>query len=209
MPDLLQGLCQRSAILAISACIAVIALSAATWKQLGYWKDDLSLYRHTLDVTSHNYIILNNLGIALADRGDVEAAIQAYDEALRIWPKSATAHVNLGAALANQGKFGEAVNHYSEALRLKPGYTLARINWSKALNNRGVAWAQQGRLDEAIGYFKDALRIDPDSIDGHFNLGITLARLNRVDEAVEQFVSVLRLAPDSAEARNWLKKLGR
>jgi tetratricopeptide (TPR) repeat protein len=209
VPDLLRSLRYRSTILVILSCVVVSALAATTWRQLRYWKDNLSLYRHTLDVTTNNYIILNNLGIALAERGDAGAAIRAYQEALRIWPKSATAHVNLGAALAGQGKFEEAISHYGEALRLKPNYVLARINWSKALNNTGVAMAQQGRIDEAINYFNQALRIDPESVDGHFNLGITLARLNRIDEAAEQFTHVLRLTPDSAEARNWLKRLGR
>jgi tetratricopeptide (TPR) repeat protein len=209
VPDLLRSLRYRSTILVILSCVVIFALTLSTWRQLGYWKDNISLYRHTLAVTNNNYIILNNLGIALAERGELEAAIHAYQEALRIWPKSATAHVNLGAALAGQGKFEEAISHYSEALRLKPDYALARINWSKALNNMGVAMAQHERMDEAINYFNQALRIDPESVDGHFNLGITLARLNRVDEAAEQFALVLRLTPDSAEARTWLKRLGR
>ena len=209
MPDLLRSLRYRQAILVILSCVVVSSLAVTTWRQLRYWEDNISLYRHTLDVTTNNYVILNNLGIALADRGQVGAAIQAYQEALRIWPKSVTAHVNLGAALAGQGKIEEAISHYSEALRLKPDYALARINWSKALNNMGVALAQQGKLAEAINHFNQALLIDPESVDGHFNLGITLARLNRVDEAAEQFAQVLKLTPGSAEARNWLKRLGR
>ena len=209
IPDLLRGVRQRSAILAILSILVLSALGLNTRRQLGYWRDDISLYRHTLSVTSNNYIILNNLGIALAGRGDAAAAIQAYQEALRIWPRSVTAHVNLGAALADQGKLDEAIRHYQEALRLKPDDTLARTNWSKTLNNRGVELAQQGRMDEAIHYFNEALRIDPEFADGHFNLGITLARLNRVDEAAAQFAYVLRLTPDSAEARNWLRRLGR
>jgi tetratricopeptide (TPR) repeat protein len=209
IPDLLRSLRYHPAILVIFPSIVVAALAATTWRQLDHWKDNISLYQHTLGVTANNYIILNNLGIALAERGDTNAAIRAYQEALRIWPRSATAHVNLGAALANQGKFQEAISHYTEALRLKPDDALARINWSKALNNTGVAMAQQGKMDEAVNYFNEALRLDPQSLDGHFNLGITLACLNRVDEAAEQFAHVLRLTPGSAEARNWLKKLGR
>jgi protein O-mannosyl-transferase len=209
VPDLLRGLRYRSAILVTLSCVVIFALALTTWRQLGYWKDNISLYRHTLDVTSNNYIILNNLGIALAERGEMDAAIQAYQEALRIWPRSVKAHVNLGAALAGQGKLDEAISHYSEALRLKPDDALARTNWTKALNNMGVEAAQRGRMDEAIHYFNEALRIDPEFVDGHFNLGITLARLNRVDEAAEQFVYVLRSTPDSAEARNWLRRLAR
>jgi protein O-mannosyl-transferase len=209
VPDLLHRLSHRTAILVILSCVVVSALSLATWRQLSCWKDNVSLYRHTLDVTTNNYTILTNLGVALADRGEVEAAIRAYEEALRIWPRSVKAHVNLGAALASQGKFEESISHYKEALRLKPDYALARVNWSKALNNAAVALAKQGRLDEAVGYFREALRIDPESVDGHFNLGITLARMNRVNEASDQFLYVLRLSPDSAEARSWLKRLGR
>ena len=211
VPDLLRGfrLWYRPAILVTLSCVVVIALSAATWRQLGYWKDNISLYEHNLRITANNYIIFNNLGIALAERGEVDAAIQSYQEALRIWPKSANAHTNLGAALMSQGKFQEAIRHYDEALRLRPDYPLARINLSKALNNAGVALAHQGKLDEAIRYFKEALRIDPEFADGYFNMGITLARMNRMDEAAEQFIYVLRLTPDSAEARSWLKRLGR
>jgi protein O-mannosyl-transferase len=209
VPDLLKGVRYRFAILVTLSCVAITALALTTCRQLGYWKDNILLYRHTLDVTRNNYIILNNLGIALAERGEVDAAIQAYERALRIWPKSVKTQVNLGAALADKGKFEEAIIHYREALRLNPDYALARTNWSKALNSMAVGMAQQGRMDEAIAHFNEALRIDPYSVDGHFNLGITLARLNRVEEAAEQFAHVLRLTPDSAEARNWLRRLGR
>lgn len=209
VPDLLKGLRYRTVILITLWSVVISVLTVTTWRQLDYWKDNISLYRHTLEVTSNNYIILNNLGIALAERGEVDAAIRAYRQALHIWPRSATIHVNLGAALADQGKLEESISHYTEALRLIPDYTLARINLSKALNNMGVAMAQHGRMDEAIGYFNHALRTDPESVDGHFNMGVVLARLNRVDEAAEQFVHVMRLVPDSVEARNWLKRLGK
>jgi len=209
VPDLLRDLRHHSAILAILSCAAILTLSVATWGQLGYWKDNISLYRHTLDVTTNNYLILNNYGIALADRGEVDAAIQAYNDALRIWPKSATVHVNLGAALANQGRFQEAIAHYNEALRLIPDYALAWSNLSKTLSNMGVALAQEGRPDEAIRHFRQSVSIDPQNVDGHFNLGVALARMNRVDEAAEQFTEVLNLMPDSTEARAWLIRLGR
>lgn len=208
-PALMRGLRYYSAVVVLLSCLVLAALVIKTWQQLGYWKDNIVLYRHTLDVTENNYLILNNLGILLADRGDISGAIQAYQQALRISPRSVLAHTNLGVILADQGRLEEAISHYQEALHFKPDYALARINLSKALNNMGVAWAQRGGFDEAVGYFKETIRMDPESVDGHFNLGITLARLNRVDEATEEFFHVLRLTPDSAEARSWLRRLGR
>ncbi len=86
VPDLVGRWAQTRTVLAVLAATALAALTACTWIQLGYWKDSVSLFTHTLQVTTKNYVAHNNLGNALADRGEVEAAISQYTEALRIKP---------------------------------------------------------------------------------------------------------------------------
>jgi Flp pilus assembly protein TadD len=190
--DLLRGWLYRKAILAILAGLVISASTVATWQQLGYWKDNISLYQHTLQVTTGNYLILNNYGIALADEGRFDEAILQYQEALRAWPKSATAHVNLGAALANQGKFAEAIGHYSEALHLIPDYALAHGNLGRAL-------AHLGRIDEAIAHYEEALKIDPNFADVHLNLGILLVKKGDYNSALSHYNRLLQLEPYSAK----------
>jgi len=56
--------------------MAVVASGAATWRQVGYWRDNITLYRHTLEVTDGNYTIRNNYANALVERGDLDAADQ-------------------------------------------------------------------------------------------------------------------------------------
>jgi len=193
IPDLLQGLRYRQVLLAVLAGSVLFASAALTWRQLGYWKGNLSLYRHTLDVTTGNYLILNNYGIALAQEGRLDEAILQYQEALRIWPNSANAHVNMGAALAHQGKYAEAIGHYNEALRRIPDYALAHGNLGKAL-------ASLGRLDEAIAHYDEALRLDPSLADVHLNLAILLMQAGMRDEASQHYEAVLRLEPYSVKA---------
>ena len=86
--DLTQNLPYREGILALLAAAVISVSTALTWQQLGYWRDSVSLYRHTLDVTTDNVIIHDNLGITLARKGDLDAAIQEYRKAMRINPFS-------------------------------------------------------------------------------------------------------------------------
>lgn len=192
VPDLMRGWPQRKAILAVVLVGIVFASAVTTWRQLGYWKDNISLYRHTLQVTTGNYPILNNYGIALADQGKLDEATQQYEEALRVWPRSALAHVNLGVALSNQGRFIEAIHHYNEALRLIPNYALAHGNLGRALANLG-------RIDEAMAQYEEALRIDPSYADIHLNLGLLLQKKGQDDLAFEHYATYLRLEPNSTK----------
>ena len=193
--DLLRGRRHRQATLVILAGVVICGLTAATWRQIGYWQDSITLYSHTLAVTSGNYLILNNYGIALAEQGKLDAAIMQYQEALRVWPRSANAHINLGATLAQQGRFPEAIKQYQAALNLQPDYALARGNMGKAL-------ASLGRLNEAAGQYEQALRLDPSLADVHLNLTLLLMKAGRTDDARRHYAEVLQLEPYSVKAPN-------
>jgi tetratricopeptide (TPR) repeat protein len=193
--DLLDGWRQRRPVLSILAIAIICALTAATWHQLGYWRDSITLYRHTLAVTRDNYLILNNLGIAMDEQGNHQAAVELYEEALRAWPRSANAHINLGAVYAHEGKFEEAIGHYREALRIQPDYTLAMVDMGKALTSIG-------RPDEAITQFEQALKLDNGLADAHLNLALLLRKAGRVDEASRHYETVLKLEPYSVKAPN-------
>jgi tetratricopeptide (TPR) repeat protein len=68
--------------------------------------------------------------VALHQKGDLEGAVAAYRESLRLGP-TAEAGSNLGAALAALGRYGEAIEAYRAALALAP--TDGRIRYNLAL----------------------------------------------------------------------------
>jgi tetratricopeptide (TPR) repeat protein len=62
----------------------------------------------------------NNLGLALRDSGNLEAAIASFKEALRLNRKYAPAHFNLGLVLEKQGDLDVALAAYEMAAMLGP-----------------------------------------------------------------------------------------
>jgi tetratricopeptide (TPR) repeat protein len=62
----------------------------------------------------------NDLGIAYASRGQLDAAIAEFRQALALDPDSPQTHWHLGAALAERGALEEAVEHLSTSVQRDP-----------------------------------------------------------------------------------------
>ena len=175
-------------------CAIVPVLIWVTWLQIGYWKNNVTLFSHAIEVTKDNYLAHNSLGAALFDIGEIDAAIYQYTEALKIKPKYMHAQNNLGAALAKQGRYMEAISHYRESLLINP-------NYAEAHYNLGIALAGVGKADEAVKEYKAAIQIDLQYASAYNNLGLALADKGNVNEAVINYKIALHIKPNFVKAR--------
>jgi len=171
----------------------LLLLMAATITQVRYWQNTVTLFEHTLAVTTNNWLPHFNLGFALDRQGHTKAAAAHYQETLRIKPDYEQAHNNLGLALEKLGRTDEAIRHYSAALYSNPDF-------EKAHNNLGLALEKLGRTDEAITHYREALRIKPNYENAHNNLGLALEKLGRTDEAITHYQEALRIKPNYERA---------
>jgi Flp pilus assembly protein TadD len=182
-----------------TAAVAVLALCLVlTRRQVGYWRDSETLFRHALAVTQDNEVAHNNLGTALMRRRQPEEAITHFKEAVTLAPQYALAYGNLGAALFGLGRMDESIRYSAEAVRLRPGFAGAH-------RNLGAALGSKGRLDEAIPHLHEAVRLEPTDPQGHFNLGCALLSKGHIDDAILHFHEALRLQPNSPEAAAGLR----
>jgi len=184
-------------IIIVAAAIILVALTFLTWQQCGYWKNSVSLFSQTLQVTKDNYLAHNNLGRALSAEGENDEAIGHYREAIAINPSYVDPHYNLADTFVKQNKLDQAIEHLREAVRITPSFA--------ALNNLGVNLERQLKHEEAIYYYRKALLIEPKNPGIHFNLGVAFGNKGELKEAAEHFRQAINLKPDYGEARQALK----
>ena len=167
--------------------------AAGTWVQCGYWRDSLTLWRHTLDVNPTNYLAYNNIGSELSFKGDVDGAAANFAWSVQCEPNYCLSHYNLGLMRAWQNRPDEALAQYAEAVRLNPKYRDAQyaLGWM-------LAW--QGKTAEAVPHLEAAVRLRPEFADAHNDLGRALYVEGDDAGAVAEFEAALRIEPDFASA---------
>jgi tetratricopeptide (TPR) repeat protein len=85
----------------------------------------------------------NNLGLALQQTGQAQAAMEQFEHALVLDPAYPDPHMNWGNALGNLGRFAEAISHWEAALRLNPNLAVAKEDIARARQLQQAAEAKK------------------------------------------------------------------
>ena len=136
----------------------------------------------------------NGLAIALADKDNLEGAIQEYRAAIAIGKKYASLHNNLGNALKVSRDLDGAIKEYAAAIAIDPHNATPH-------NGLGRARRDKGDIAGAIREFQAAIAIDSKYAAPHISLGIALAAKGETDEAIREFQSASALDPKDALPR--------
>ena len=132
---------RRLAIAGVTALL--LGLAGLTWRQIGFWRDQETLFRHALAVTGENGQARLILSQELAFQGRFEEALPEAVEAARLQPGYARAHKNLGFVLLKLGRTDEAIEALRRAIVLDPGL-------AEAHGNLAIAYGRKGWTDEAF-----------------------------------------------------------
>jgi len=133
VPEFMAKWRYRKICLTMSGTVVITILMAMTWKQVGYWRNSITLFEHPLKITSNNYLPHNNLGCALDKRGHTAEAMEHYLQALQIKPDFWNAHYNLAVDLFRVGDIDGAIDHFRKAVQLKPDNIQAKEKLKEAL----------------------------------------------------------------------------
>jgi D-alanyl-D-alanine-carboxypeptidase/D-alanyl-D-alanine-endopeptidase len=131
------------------------------------------------------------------DKGDYDRAIQNYDEAIRLDPKSADAFAGRGSAYLLKGDYDLAIQDYNEAIRLNP-------KAASALNGRGASYFAKGDYNRAIQDYNEAIRLDPRTPRALLNRGLVNLYAGHFSDAQQDFSQNLRLDKTDLYGVIWL-----
>ena len=185
----------RRSVLSLASGAIIAVLAVLTFRQLGYWKDGISLFRHALAVTENNWVAHANLAATLS-KSSAPGAGAEFQETMRILAAFAETYDRKGAELERMpGHSAEAIKQFRTAVRILP--VLAEPHY-----NLGTALAKiPGRLPEAIEELRTAVRLKPGFAEAHYNLGAVLVDTpGGQAEAAREYETVTRLQPDNFDA---------
>ena len=126
--------------------------------------------------SNHHYL----QGLALAEAGDIAAAVNEFEKALVVDPSLIEAHVNLVSLYGGLGRPEDVARHYNAAAERNPDRADLHYNY-------GVFQAERTRYPEGEKAFRRAIQADPSFAEAHSNLGQMLEAQRRMKEAEEQY----------------------
>lgn len=136
------------------------------------------------------------IGLGYFEERNLDKAIGAFNEALRLEPNAVESWFNMGVAYSEKGDTEGALRCYLRSLFLSPENPKVRCNL-------GAVYFQNGQFEHADQCFRKAIEINPNYARAWDNLGATLSAQGKLDEAVQACRKAVEIKPDYAEA--WFK----
>jgi Tfp pilus assembly protein PilF len=177
--------------LAAAGVCVLSLLGTLTWRQIGYWRSSLDVWTHSLQVTPHNYVAEENLGVALVQLNRADDAYPYFVRAAQDQPNDPDARLNIGTYLYQHGKRSEAIQQYEMALQLgsEPGLL------SATYANLGSAYSDLGDDAKAQASFQNALRLNPDQLGAWQGMALLLAKQGKLEQSIRYFARSAELQP--------------
>jgi Flp pilus assembly protein TadD len=100
----------RAALIAL-ACFALAALAVVAERQVGVWRDTLTLFTHAAQVTEGNYLAWKVIGDERAKLGQTKEAEAAYQRSIELKADYAESHYEYAMLLLGRGNQDESLRH--------------------------------------------------------------------------------------------------
>ncbi len=137
--------------------------------------------------------VLNNLGGALAYKGDLDGALAAFRRAAELEPKNAHARTNQGYVLRLKGDPDGALAALRESVALDPNMALTHFQLGRTLHDKGDPAG-------AVAAFRRSAELDPKDHATFHNLGAVLHGQKDLDAALAAYRKAVELNPKYALA---------
>ncbi len=134
-----------------------------------------------------------------------EEAVAAFQEAIRLDPDLAEAHLRLGMAYAALERKPEADESYKKAVELFKKRVQADPKDAESFFYLGEAHSFLHQDEEAARTYRQTTRLKPDDEEAFYQLGKAETKLAHYPEAVAAFQKALELDPNDSRASDELE----
>ncbi|MBN1981983.1 MAG: tetratricopeptide repeat protein [Chitinivibrionales bacterium] len=216
-------------------CSSVILGAAAicitlTIKEVGYWKNSVVLYEHSVNNTKNNYIMHDMLAVVLSREGKLDEAIKHHLKALEL-RKVKKFFLNLSKTYYRKKEYHFSLmclrnallfDSTNAAIICSMGHTFykmdepdsARYYYEKAIffdscnfqafNNLGM---MNEDVEKGIYLFSRAVECNSKDVPSHYNRAIRYHALYRYAEAEKDYRRIVEINPNFSQIWYLLSRL--
>ena len=157
----------------------------------------IACYRRAIDLEYDFPDAHLNLGLALAERDQLDDAVAELEIAHSQAPEDELIEHELAGCLIEAERYPDAIGHLKSIVRTHPEHVEAHVDL-------GLAYSAQGFYAQAEGALKRALEIDGNDFVAHYHMAALYSTWKRPDEALKHLE--LASAQDQERVRDWLKE---
>ncbi|WP_027418059.1 tetratricopeptide repeat protein [Crocinitomix catalasitica] len=164
------------------------------------WDRAISSYQTAIEQDPDFYAAYIELGV-MYDERDMTLALDYFNSALDIEPRSIEALYNKGMYFQKRNDFDNALRNYRKISRIDS-------TWADPYYNQGYIYlVKLQNLDSAINYLSLAINYDGNYYQAHNNLGLAYELAGEIDSARLHYKEALNIKPDFQLAEDNLKLL--
>jgi len=151
----------RAVLPAVSVAM-LLAITAVSHRQIGYWQDSVTVWTHTLEVTHNNWVADVYLGSALREQGQLDEALAHFYRAdANMTRRDPEVYLGIGSIEQQRGNLPVAIEYYKKALVVvdTPGLRV------QIFKHMGLAYRDLGDEISAQQCFAAAVHQAPPTVD--------------------------------------------
>jgi tetratricopeptide (TPR) repeat protein len=164
------------------------------------YSDAASAYLQILATDPKNAPLMNKVGVAYQQLGDLDRSERFYKRAMHADKKFASAANNCGTIEYEKKHYGKAISLYSKALEL-------HSDLPTVYSNLGYAYFAEKQYPQAMDSFRKALALDPTIFDRRGLGGTVVQQRTTTDPGLFYFfvAKTYAQAGDAERAAHYLK----
>ncbi len=180
-----------AAVSVVGAAAIAMTLAFALHRQVSFWRDNVTLWTHTLAITEGNYIAEDNLATALITQGKAEEGIPHLQRARFLRPDDPVATLDIATYEQMHGNYRAALDGYASVLQ----FTKIPYFVAQARINSGYAHYALKEYDNARQDFEAILNEEPGNSVSYRALGLLAQRAGDIPRATKNYERSVELEP--------------
>lgn len=177
-------------------------MKGMNFKEKGDTNDAISSFQTTLEQNQTYYSAYMQLAIIMHSRSN-PLALQYYDAAIRLDPKSEEAFYGRGLYFQDHDELDKAIQDYTTLSQINPKNKQAYFNLGY------LHYTYLKVYDQAVKHYTQAIACDSYYAEAFYNRGLSYEAMGNIEAAKQDYEKALSLRPDYALAANGLKRVQR